>query len=1013
MKTNGCNSNSTATPSSGGLVRKVAAIVLAALMATASADAQGAKTGQGQAAAQQVGNTFKQDIGQAIPTAPAPTAPQNPQAISQTGLLPVYGVDLRLDPSWVDSTQFPSQSPNYLNSGTSAAFQQVWGGLQPGGYNVLRMRIDVSDANAAANRVANLCVWAKSNNVQLILTLTGSGEGQPLNPYYPTQVSNFITAVITLLQNNGSQYLVDYSQVMAYQLDDETNHVGRHGGMAASDARQLALQAAKSLRQTERVALNGTGVGATPLLASASFDFELVKVGSIAGGSMTDTQYSRAYQALRQFLSGLAASPDIDLVAVDWFAGSIGGGGVDKAPDLLKSLLSDVPGKQIILTTGFSTAFRSSDEQKRLFTTAFASLSGYRASVGTNCPFVGAIFREGINGSNPNPNPPRANLPGEMDKWDWQAKAAELTAMWTQKKQSPDMSWWLTKVENNMGVITLQTDASGNVTVNPLPAQTGMTQIASVVSNANAQMATNPAPNLGANPFGQPTTSSPGSPATNPGAAFNNQQCGQQQGAIGGPYANFGGTASGQPFSQNVGQSGQPACLNQTLAGEAQKGMLGLLDAVFARLDGLASGRNSAMGFAQPGFDANGQPITTTPAQPGFDANGQPITTTPAQPGFDANGRPITTTPAQPGFDANGQPITTTTPAQPGFDANGQPITTTPAQPGTDPNAQPITSTPVQPGFDANGQPITTTPAQPGTNPNAPPVPPTNLRALGSSSGQPDTTGTDQVGNGTTNQTGAPATNVRSVMPSTFQVGGVLVPAGTGPLPINATSTSENGNALPSNAISLSPGANGLAGDPDASARSVVGPLSTGQSSISTTPPSGTSTLVRPGPVGYAGAANAAGTVGGALPLPPPAPGAPTGSAVRPLSTGQSSISTTPPSGTSTLVRPGPVGYAGAANAAGTVGGVLPPPPPGPGAPTGSVVRPLSTGQSGISTTPPSGTSTLVRPGPVGYAGAANAAGTVGGVLPPPPPKPAARTIPVRQSPARPTGAIPPPLRKP
>jgi hypothetical protein len=42
------------------------------------------------------------------------------QAVSQTGLLPVYGVDFTFDETWVDGAAFPSQSADYPNSGVTA-----------------------------------------------------------------------------------------------------------------------------------------------------------------------------------------------------------------------------------------------------------------------------------------------------------------------------------------------------------------------------------------------------------------------------------------------------------------------------------------------------------------------------------------------------------------------------------------------------------------------------------------------------------------------------------------------------------------------------------------------------------------------------------------------------------------------------------------------------------------------------------------------------------------------------
>ncbi len=157
----------------------------------------------------------QKDVSQTSPNTTAQSAQPNLQAISQTGLLPVYGVDVELDPSWVDARQFPSQSSSFPNFGTSAAVKQLWSALRPGGYNALRVPIDVRDVTRAANRVANLCVWAKNNNVQLILVLSAEDQGQPISQDYPNQTSTFAKTLVSLLKTNGGQYLPNYAQIMA------------------------------------------------------------------------------------------------------------------------------------------------------------------------------------------------------------------------------------------------------------------------------------------------------------------------------------------------------------------------------------------------------------------------------------------------------------------------------------------------------------------------------------------------------------------------------------------------------------------------------------------------------------------------------------------------------------------------------------------------------------------------------------------------------------------------------
>src|SRR2546427_8482136 len=61
---------------------------------------------------------------QASTTQPGPntaqqTAPPNLQAVSQTGLLPLFAVDMQVDPSWIDGTDVPSRSPQYGHSGVN------------------------------------------------------------------------------------------------------------------------------------------------------------------------------------------------------------------------------------------------------------------------------------------------------------------------------------------------------------------------------------------------------------------------------------------------------------------------------------------------------------------------------------------------------------------------------------------------------------------------------------------------------------------------------------------------------------------------------------------------------------------------------------------------------------------------------------------------------------------------------------------------------------------------------
>ncbi len=465
--------------------------------------------------------------------------PPEAQAVSQTGLLPVYGVNFNFDAAWVDGASFPSRTP------VNDSFQQVWDALKPSGFNVVRFRVDVRDAQAA-NRVANLCVWAKSNSVKLVPVLIGAERGQRLGVDFPLNVSMFVKKLLAALRSGDGSSREAYAQILAYQIEDAVNHVGWHGGMPSQIAHLRLLQAASALRKAEQEGIKDTGLNATPLMVNASFDYELIKAKAIAGATLSDDAYAQAYESLKGFLVELAASPDVDVMGVDWFPGSMSAGSVEKFPALLKSLMTDAAGKQIALATGFSTGFHSAEEQKQFYALAFANLADFRANAGVDSPFIGVIFHEATNGVDASVEPPTPNLPDEIKQWDWAAKADELTQMWSGQAPSDALTWWLKKVENNMGLIGLKLDgAGGNPMVSVQPAQEGLQQIATAVSEANTAAADNPMP-----------ASDPGAPPPDGAAA---------------PPPD--GSAPGNPLQEKL-----------------QQGLMSLLDKVFERLGNIISG---------------------------------------------------------------------------------------------------------------------------------------------------------------------------------------------------------------------------------------------------------------------------------------------------------------------------------------------------------------------------------------------------------------------------------------
>src|SRR5262245_1450918 len=191
------------------------------------------------------------------------------QAVAQTGLVPIYGVDLPFDKSWVDGSRFPSQSADYSHFGASATLQKVWNTLKLSGFNIIRFPVDMRETESAANRVANLCVWAKNNNVKLVPILVRADCGQPLGIEFPANISAFIKVVLADLRSGDGHYFEAYSQILAYQLENDMNHDGLRGAISIEAVQLRLLKAAHTLRQAEQEALKDTAVKPTPLMVNA------------------------------------------------------------------------------------------------------------------------------------------------------------------------------------------------------------------------------------------------------------------------------------------------------------------------------------------------------------------------------------------------------------------------------------------------------------------------------------------------------------------------------------------------------------------------------------------------------------------------------------------------------------------------------------------------------------------------------------------------------------------------
>lgn len=437
-----------------------------------------------------------------LETSAVPQNPQTAQAISQTGLLPVFAVEMNFDPSWVDGDNVPSKSPNYAHSGVNDSFQSAWDLLKPGGFNAIRFTLDATDPHSAS-RLANLCIWAKANNVLLIPVLESESTGNP--------GSTLLTSLISTLRSGDGTNPATYTQIAYFQIGKSFNIAGAHSKRSV-DAQKTLLSSADALRSSELQALQGTTVQATPIMVGVSFDYELVQQGAIAGVALDPAVEQKAQAALANDLAPFAADANIDAVNVAWFPGSISSGDQGHFGALLRTLQAAIPQKQVVLTTGYSTAFNPPAQQSQFLTVTLTNLWDFRlSSGGASSTFVGVILAQALQGAKANLLAPAGT--SDPSQWNWSEKAKALAQMWTAGKAPDDLKWWLGKTEANMGLLSSQPGSSGGTNFLPLPALQTLQQISTTVAQA-AQNITPPVSGAVT-----PTLNNPVAAAINPGAA--------------------------------------------------------------------------------------------------------------------------------------------------------------------------------------------------------------------------------------------------------------------------------------------------------------------------------------------------------------------------------------------------------------------------------------------------------------------------------------------------------------
>src|SRR5260370_3501405 len=101
------------------------------------------------------------------PNGAHPSPPQSFQAVSQTGLLPLFAVDMQFDPSWVDGDDFPSKSAKYNHSRVNDTFQQAWNALKPGGFKIHLFPAEPTHPHPAP-RPPQFRITANTANVSLL-----------------------------------------------------------------------------------------------------------------------------------------------------------------------------------------------------------------------------------------------------------------------------------------------------------------------------------------------------------------------------------------------------------------------------------------------------------------------------------------------------------------------------------------------------------------------------------------------------------------------------------------------------------------------------------------------------------------------------------------------------------------------------------------------------------------------------------------------------------------------------
>ena len=383
----------------------------------------------------------------------APAAPRD--ALAQADTLPMYGVDFNFAPAWVDGSGFPGQ---LTHGAVNDTFLQSWEELDDQGFNFIRVPVDIGSGTAGAIRAANLCHWARTQGVYLVPMLHAGSPDAPVGPALAGQTAKFVGDLVQTLAQAGSDSLQTYEQILMFQIGSTPDHPAFSGGQPVSAVAAHTAAAATALREAETAALSAHGLNPRPILVTGSFDAALISAGGAWQGALTDDNFNLAFARLNEFLEPIAASPSVDVIGFSWHPGSLSAGGAEQFPTLTDALLATYPGMQLLVTTGYSTAFSNTDEQRGYHSRVLQNLADYQSAAGPESLFLGMVLSDAFD--HPSPSQPPSDVTGFLDDWDPSTAASGLTQLWGGGSPNPMLAWWQAETIGRMGLLAAQQPAA-------------------------------------------------------------------------------------------------------------------------------------------------------------------------------------------------------------------------------------------------------------------------------------------------------------------------------------------------------------------------------------------------------------------------------------------------------------------------------------------------------------------------------------------------------------------------